>query len=34
VRDITYKRYRDAVADFESPFTIMEFEDWFSSIPQ
>ena len=34
VRDITYKRYRDAVAEFESRFTIMDFEDWFSSTRQ
>ena len=34
VRAITYKRYRDAVADFESRFAIMDFDDWFSSTRQ
>lgn len=32
VRDIAALGYRDAIEDFESLFTIMNFEEWFSSI--
>jgi hypothetical protein len=34
VKDITRKGYRDTLVDFGECFSVMEFEDWFSSIRQ